>query len=54
MWDVIPAKKLHPKLITDSNQPGTVPKIRISNNPSSNINTAKSLVANNTKKTTIA
>ena len=36
-------KNLYPKSTVDSNQPGTVPKIRISNSPSSNINTAKSL-----------
>ena len=47
-------KNLYPKSTVDSNQQGTAPKIRISNSPSSNINTAKSLVANSTKKTTVA
>ena len=47
-------KNLYPKLNVDSNQPGTAPKIRISNSLSSNTNTAKSLVANSTKKTTVA
>ena len=47
-------KNLYPKLTADSNQPGTAPKIRISNSPSSNINIAKLLVANSTKKTTVA
>ena len=46
-------ENLYPKSIVDSNQPGTAPKIRISNSPSSNINTAKLLVANSTKKTTV-
>ena len=45
-------KNLHPKSTVDSNLPDTVPKIRISNSPSSNKNTAKSLVANSTKKKT--
>ena len=54
MWDVIQAeKKLHQKSTVDSNKPITVPKIRISNSPSSSINTAKSLVANRAKKTTV-
>ena len=47
-------KNLYPKSIVDSNYPGAVPKIRISNSPSSNINTAKSLIANSMKKTTVA
>ena len=46
-------KNLHPKSTVDSNQPGTVPKIRISSSLS-NMYIAKSLVANSTKKTTVA
>ena len=54
MWDVIQAeKKFHPTSTVDSNYPGTVPKIRISNSPSSSINTSKSLVANSAKKTAV-
>ena len=53
MWDVIQAEKLHPESTVDSNYPITIPKIRISNSPSSSINNAKSLVANSAMKTTV-
>ena len=47
-------KNLYPKSTVDSNEQGTLPKIQISDSLSSNINIAKSLVANSTKKTTVA
>ena len=43
-------KSLYAKSTVDSNYPGTVPKVRIYNSPSSSINTAKSLVADSAKR----
>ena len=53
MLDVIQAEKIISKIDCRLQLAITVPKIRISNSPSSSINTAKSLVANSAKKTTV-